>query len=144
MMGEAFGRFMIKHFNIFGKVLVKKVIGDKKNLDKKTHQHYYKHLASKADRKGCYTFPKQIIASSTWLDSLWQQRDKIAHKPMRLIWGMKDIAFREDILQHWQKYFAQAKTIQLDKVGHYPQEEATATVVEELRNKTDVALVNTQ
>lgn len=52
VMGGVFGRFMIKNFNFFGKVIVQKAIGDKKKLKNKIHKHYYAHLESKKDRKG--------------------------------------------------------------------------------------------
>lgn len=133
IMGGKFGRFMIKNFNFFGKIVVKKAVGDKKKLKKDIHKHYYKHLETKKDRKGCYIFPKQIIESNEWLDSLWQQREKINSIPTTIIWGMKDIAFREQELNHWIKHWNNPKVIKLEEVGHFPQEEAPSKVIEELK-----------
>ncbi len=135
MMGGSFGRFMIKNFNIFGKIVVKKAVGDKKKLRKNIHEHYYKHLGTKEDRKGCYTFPKQIIGSSEWLDSLWQQRKKINDIPTTIIWGMKDIAFREQELNYWVKHWINPKVIKLKKTGHFPQEESPEVVIVELKEQ---------
>ena len=131
MMGGGFGRFMIKHFNIFGRMVVKKALGDKK-LSKDIHRHYYKHLNRKKFRKGCYTFPKEIIGSSAWLESLWQQREKINATPTTIIWGMKDIAFREQELNYWIEHWKKPNVIRLPNVGHFPQEEAPKKVIEEL------------
>lgn len=133
MMGGAIGKWMIKNFNIFSKVVVKQAVGDKKKLKKEIHRHYYKHLETRKDRKGCYTFPKQIIGSSTWLDSLWQQREKINSIPSTFIWGMKDIAFREQELNYWIEHWHGAKVIKLPEAGHYPQEESPDEVINELR-----------
>ena len=133
MMGGDFGKFMIKNFNIFGKMVVKKAVGDKKKLIKKIHKHYYKHLESKKDRKGCYTFPKEIIGSSKWLDSLWQQREKINSIPTTIIWGMKDIAFREQELNYWVENWNNPKVIKLKEIGHFPQEEAPKKIISELK-----------
>ena len=135
MMGGAFGRFMIKRFNIFGKMVVKKSVGDKKKLSKEIHKHYYKHLEKPSDRKGCYVFPKEIIGSSKWLDALWQQRQKINSIPTTIIWGMKDIAFREKELNYWVANWKNTKVIKLDTVGHFPQEEAPDKIIEELKQK---------
>ena len=77
LMGGFLGRFMIKNFNIFGNFFLKQVVGDKKKLTKNIHKHYYKHLATRKDRKGCYTFPREVVGSGKWLDSLWQQKEKI-------------------------------------------------------------------
>ncbi|MDQ1265336.1 MAG: hypothetical protein QG635_486 [Bacteroidota bacterium] len=133
IMGGLIGRFLIKNFNIFGRMVVRQAVGDYKRLGKKIHKHYYKHLETKQNRKGCYTFPKHIIASSKWLDSLWQQRDKINSIPTSFVWGMKDIAFREKELNYWIEHWINPKVIRLEGVGHYPQEEAQEEVIKELR-----------
>lgn len=132
-MGGVIGRFLIKNFNIFGKMIVKQAMGDKRKLTKEIHRHYYQHLEKPKDRKGCYVFPKQIIASSAWLDSLWQQRKKISALPTTIIWGLKDIAFREQELNYWTANWNNVKVIKLETVGHFPQEEAPEIVIRELK-----------
>ena len=67
-----------------------------------------------------------------WLDSLWQQRDKIKDLPTTIIWGMKDIAFREKELNVWIDLMTNKKVIKLENIGHYPQEEATNIFIKEL------------
>ena len=52
----------------------------------------------------------------------------IEDKPALIVWGMKDIAFREKELKVWSGTFPGADVVRLDKVGHYVQEEG----VEEL------------
>jgi haloalkane dehalogenase len=134
-MGGFLGRFLIRQFNFFGKQVVKNAVGDKKKLTKHIHKHYYLHLEKPGDRKGSYVFPKQIIGSSLWLDSLWKQREKINNIPTTFIWGMKDIAFREQDLNYWLKHWNNSKTIKLAEVGHFPQEEAPEEVIIEPSKK---------
>ncbi len=129
MMGGTFGRFMIKNFNIFGNFFMTKVVGDKKSLPKNIHKHYYKHLATRKDRKGCYTFPREVVNSGKWLESLWNQRDRINNIPAVLVWGMKDIAFREKELLKWVSNWNNPKVIKLDNIGHFPHEEAPDEVI---------------
>lgn len=132
-MGGTVGRFMITRFNIFGKWIVKKSMGNSKKLSPLIHQHYYKHLAKPGDRKGCAVFPKEIIGSGSWLNSLWQQRAKINSLPTTIIWGMKDIAFREQELNYWMTNWINPKIIRLTEAGHFPQEESPKTIIEELK-----------
>jgi haloalkane dehalogenase len=132
MMGGTIGKWMIKNFNIFGKLVVKKAMGDSKKLTKEIHRHYYKHLETRKDRKGCYTFPRQITRSAKWLDTLWQQREKINSIPTTFVWGMKDIAFREKELNYWIANWNNPKVIRLDETGHYPQEEAPDVLINAL------------
>lgn len=135
IMGGSVGRFMIKNFNVFGKMVVKKAVGDQK-LEKNIHRHYYKHLENKNDRKGCYVFPGQIVGSGKWLDSLWAQRDRINTIPTTFIWGMKDIAFRKQELEYWVLHWNDPKVIKLNGIGHFPQEEAPNEVINELRSSS--------
>ena len=76
---------------------------------------------------------KQIIASSDWLDSLWQKRKNLDNIPKTLIWGLKDIAFREKEFNVWKNELTNTSIVRLDDVGHYPHEEASEIFIEELK-----------
>ncbi len=122
-MGGAMGRFLIKRFNFFARVVMKQVMGDKSKLPKPIHRHYLEPLKAPQARKGCWTFPREIIGSSEWLEMLWSQRKKIRAIPALLLWGMKDIAFREKELTTWMTVFSDYQAIQFEDVGHFVQEE---------------------
>jgi haloalkane dehalogenase len=129
IVGGSIGRFLIKNFNFFGKVIIKNLIVDKRNF----RSAIYQHLETRKDRKGCWTFPKQIIASSDWLDSLWGKRKNITSLSKTLIWGMKDIGFREKEFNVWSQELTNKTVIKLDNAGHYPHEEATDLYIKELK-----------
>lgn len=131
--GGGLGRFLTKNFNFFARVVVKKVVGDKKKLTKNIHKHYYKHLSSRKDRKGSYIFPREIIGSHEWLASLWNRKDQIHSIPTIFVWGMKDIAFREQELNFWLENWGESRVIRLEEVGHFPQEEAPEAVIQALK-----------
>lgn len=122
-MGGVLGRFLIKRFNFFVRVVMKQAMGDKSILTRKIHQYYKEPLKRSGDRKGCWTFPKEIIGSSNWLESLWSRRERLGDLPVLILWGMKDIAFRKKELQTWIDIFNEPKVIRFDNVGHYVQEE---------------------
>jgi haloalkane dehalogenase len=135
MMGGRVGRFFIKYFNLFGKMVVKKAVANKSNFSMKIHKHYYKHMETPKQRKGSYVFPKQIIGSSEWLNELWSKREVLKNIPTTIIWGMKDIAFKEKELLKWISNLNEPKVIKLENVGHYPQEESPQVLIEELSAK---------
>ncbi len=81
-------------------------------------------LPTAEDRKGCYVFPKQIVASTSWLAQIWNKIAVLRDKPALFVWGMKDVAFREKELQRWLGAFPNSQTVRLDTVGHFVQEEA--------------------
>ena len=74
-------------------------------------------------------FPKQIIGSTAWLGRLWDSIPTLNDKPKLIVWGMKDIAFRERELVRWERTFPDARSIRLRSVGHYVQEEAPDELV---------------
>jgi haloalkane dehalogenase len=51
-------------------------------------------------------------------------------KPKLIVWGMKDIAFREKELKQWECTFPEARTVRLSSVGHFVQEEAPDELAE--------------
>jgi haloalkane dehalogenase len=132
-MGGPVGRFLIRQFNLFGKSVVSMATGNKKNFPVRIHKMYYRHLATPADRKGSYTFPKEIIGSSVWLADIWAKRHPLQHKPALLLWGMKDIAFRKDILQVWEDFFDNKQVVTFPDAGHFPQEERGEECAERIR-----------
>lgn len=132
MMGGAIGNFLIKHFNFFARFFLSKTYYDPKKLTKSIHRQLYQHLDSKDDRAGCCVFPREIIGSSTWLDSLWENKRNLAPIAISLVWGMKDIAFREKELHRWTIGFPNAKVVAVQRAGHYPEAEAPEVVIREL------------
>jgi haloalkane dehalogenase len=120
-MGGFVGRALIRRYNFFVKVLMKKMF--QAAIAPSVHQHYVEPLKTPGDRKGCWVFPKQIIGSSNWLAGLWEKRAAIVDKPAVIIWGKKDIAFREIELQKWKSVLTDLEVHEYDNAGHYVQEE---------------------
>jgi haloalkane dehalogenase len=122
-VGGPIGRWLCRNYNFFVGQVVKTAYGEKALLTPEIHRHYFDALPTPESRKGTWVFPRQIIGSSAWLDSLWQRRANIAEKPAMLAWGMKDIAFREQELRRWQELFPKAQVTRFATAGHYVQDE---------------------
>lgn len=134
MMGGFPGAFLTKYFNFFAKAVIPRVMGSRRQIPRKVYRQYRKHLSKPSERKGSYVFPREIIGSSAWLDSLWKKRYLISQKPTSFVWGMKDIAFRESELNYWLDHWGPSTVIKIPFAGHYPQEEIPEMVVVELLN----------
>lgn len=130
--GGALGRWLIRKYNFFANTIMKMAYGDKRKLTPEIHQHYLMPLAKQEERKGCWVFPKQIIASSAWLADLWSQRDVLDDKIKLITWGMKDIAFRKKELKQWGKSFPNAKFVRFPDAGHFLPEEKPAELIAEM------------
>lgn len=133
-MGGAVGRWLIRRYNFFANMVVRMAFGDKRKLTPAVHQHYLLPLANPAERKGNWTFPKQIVGASAWLEELWQARGALADKRVLIAWGMKDIAFREKELKTWMAAFPDARVLRFEDAGHFVAEEKPVELVAAMRD----------
>jgi haloalkane dehalogenase len=133
MAGGKIGKFLTLNFNLIGKVLSKQAYGPKKKMPEWVRKHYYMPHAERGARVGTWVFPREIIGSSDWLASLWTEREKIKHIPTAILWGDSDIAFKEGELKVWTELMENHTLTILEKIGHYPPEEAPEEVIKELK-----------
>jgi haloalkane dehalogenase len=134
LFSGALGRFLYEQMGFSAKVILPAAFGDKKKLTPAIHTQYLKPLATPRDRKGTYAFAKSLLGATDWLGSLWEKRERLAKIPALLVWGMKDPAFRPQELKRWRSALPSATFHPLEEVGHWPQEEASETLLMLLRD----------
>ena len=134
MMSSRIGQFLIKRFNFFVNQVMPKAVGRRKALSREVMLHYRKAQPDSQSRAACAAFPGYIIGATEWLDEIWQQRTAFSNKPLLILWGMKDIAFRTNELQVWRETFPHAKTRELADCGHFLAEEAPEIVIPEIQD----------
>lgn len=127
-VGGPLGRVLIERANIFATQLMPRAFADPARLTPAVHDHYIKPLARAKDRKACAVLPKAIVKSSPWLARIWNHRHLVQDKPMLLLWGMKDRAFRPQELARWMEVFPHARVQRLKGIGHYVPEEGGVDV----------------
>jgi haloalkane dehalogenase len=133
-MGGSVGRWLIRQYNFFARTVVKSVYGDKSKLTPDIQQHFLMQLANPSEIKGCWVFPKQIIAASTWLENLWSQRERLQGKVKLIAWGEKDIAFRKKELNQWAAAFPGAQVVRYADAGHFLADEKPEALIDTLAN----------
>jgi haloalkane dehalogenase len=136
-VGGSLGRWLIRHRNFFAKRILRMTFADKRRLTPQIHEQYLRPLGTPQERKGSWVFPGQIIGASDWLASLWSQHDLLREKRVLLVWGMKDIAFREKELNQWHNAFPQAKVVRYADAGHFVSEEKPAEMCRDIREFLD-------
>ena len=132
-MGGPVGRWLIRHRNFFAKRIVPSAFGDKRKLNEKIHHHYLMPLAVPEERKGCWVFPGEIIGSTDWLRSLWEQHSLLSDKKILIAWGMKDIAFRKKEMDRWAGAYPSARVVRFEQAGHFVPEECPEKLAREMR-----------
>lgn len=133
LAGGHIGQFLTENFNIIGKMLSGAAYGPKNKMPEMVRRHYYMPHAERGARKGTWVFPREIIGSTPWLQTLWDQRDRVAQIPADIVWGDSDIAFKEGELKVWTDLLEHHTLNVLAGIGHYPPEEDPEAVIAALR-----------
>lgn len=119
----------IKYGNLFVDGLMP--LATTKKLDKAVLDHYRKPLPDAAARRGVAKFPGQIIGANKFLSQLAEDVPaRLGSKPVLLVWGMKDMAFRPSMLKRIQAVFPNHTTVPLPDAKHYIQEDAPEEIAE--------------
>jgi haloalkane dehalogenase len=132
-MGGPVGRYMIRNHNAFAKSVVKRAWGTRTPLTPELHRVFTDVHPNKDERKGMWVFPGEIVGSTEWLRTLWSRRETLHEFDISLLWGMKDIAFRADVLDRWIQEFPDADVTRLDDVGHFVALEAPDALTRTIR-----------
>jgi len=127
ILHSSLGKFLYKRFNFSPKVLLKKGFADKKKLTKRIHRHYLKPFPSAKYRSSPLKIGYGLLGASDWYQSLWEQHQKITHKPFLVLWGMQDTFLAPKYLERWKSILKNA-TVQELEGGHFVQEEAKTTI----------------
>ena len=120
IVGGPVGRRLIRQYNLFVRVLMPVMFRGR--FSASVRRHYEMPLARPADRIGCAVFPGEVIGSSDWLDGLWRKRERIRDKPALILWGLRDIAFRQKELERWRGAFSDPTVMCYPDAGHFVQE----------------------
>lgn len=131
-VGGPIGRTLIRRNNFFARSIARAVYGDKSRLTPDIHRQILSPLAKSEERKGTWVFPGQIVGSTEWLRDLWAQRELMYDKVKLLVWGMKDIAFREKELNRWAIAYPEARIVRLSDTGHFVADENADGLIREM------------
>jgi haloalkane dehalogenase len=82
--------------------------------------------------------PREILASGDWLKDLETQvKANLASKPVLLVWGMKDVAFRPKFLARMKDVFTDRVVVELSQAKHYIQEDAPDEIIAAIIDRFD-------
>jgi len=132
--GSYVGRLLYRWANFSLKVLTPSVYADRRRLTPEIHRQYLDRFPDRWSR-GAVLWPlaRAILRSSSFYDSLWQQRDRLASIPTLIVWGMKDSAFKPHQLARWRATLPNARIVEIAGAGHWPHEEEPDQVVSAIR-----------
>ncbi len=133
VMGSPLGRVAIRQLNLFVNLMIP--IGHRLSKPTAEQMAHYKHaLDSPARREGSAAFPREIIASRTFLADVEAGLPDIAALPTLIIWGDADFAFGDKELRRWQRTFTNPRTVVVEGAGHFVPSDAPAQFAAAIRD----------
>jgi len=107
-------------------------------LSEQEMEHYRAVQPTPEMRVALPIAPREILASGDWLEDLEAQvKTKLASKPVLLVWGMKDMAFRPSFLARMKGVFSDRVVVELPDAKHYIQEDAPNEIVAAIVDRFD-------
>ncbi len=133
LMSSRIGQFLIKRHNIFVNKVMPMAVGDKSVLTPEVMAHYRNAQPRPDARAANVALPGHIVGATGWLGSIWSERAAFAEKPALILWGSKDIAFREKELERWKSELADFELHEFEDFGHFLAEETPEALLPVLR-----------
>lgn len=122
--------FLYRQLNFSSRFILPKSYGPDTKPEKRILKHYSKPFSKPSERNGTLAFAKSLLYDQDWFETLWEKKETIKNKPILLIWGMADPIITPKNLEKFKEGFPNAKVVQLENSGHFPQEEEPEKVVE--------------
>ena len=132
IMGGAIGRHFIVRNNAFVNLMMP--AGTPKSRISPEILEIYRAALPPERRAASAIFPREILASREFLAETERGLTALKDKPALILWGNKDVAFRDKERRRFEALFASRRTTILDGAGHYIQEESPAEIVDAIRN----------
>ena len=99
-------------------------------LPEQVMEHYRAVQPTPEMRAALPVAPREILASGDWLEDLDAQvKANLASKPVLLVWGMKDLAFRPAFLTQMKAIFPDRVVVELPDAKHFIQEDAPDEII---------------
>src|SRR5262249_34413768 len=129
VMGGPIGRALTSAFNFVPWVFFAR--GLAKRLSPDVLMMYFVPWQYRKRRVAAVIAPRQIIAASPYLRTVEQILPRLADRPVLIVWGMKDFAFRDAERLRFERVFSKHKTVKLADASHFLQEDSGERIAEE-------------
>jgi len=130
-MGGPLGRFAIRRFNAFVNVMIP--VGTMRPLDRRVLAAYRAPFPTPAARTPTAVFPREILGSAAFLGEVEAGLARRADKPALVVWADRDVAFRAEERERFERLLPRHRSVPLPGAGHYIQEDAPDAIAKAVR-----------
>jgi haloalkane dehalogenase len=130
-IGGAAGRFLYKYANASLRVIMPSAYGDRRKLTNGIHRQYLEVFRDRDARvRVLHALAKSLLGSRAFYQNVLDGIGALRRRPVLIVWGMKDSAFKPYQLARWQQLLPEATVAPLAGAGHWPHEEDPRGVIE--------------
>jgi haloalkane dehalogenase len=129
--GGPIGRLLTSTFNFVPKFFFTRGLAQRPAPE--VLEMYLAPWRNPARRTAAVIAPRQLVAASPYLREVAGNLPKLADRPVLIVWGMKDFAFREAERQRFERIFSKHKTVLFDDASHFLQEDVGDRISESIR-----------
>jgi haloalkane dehalogenase len=133
IMGGRIAGFLNRQFNFFVRIVIPFGMRRRKPSTE-VMQAYIGPFIRRDAREPLRVFPREIIASSDFLEDLGSSLQSIADRPVLIVWGDRDFAFGQKERERFETIFPDHMTVVLPGAGHFIQEDAPEEIARAIRH----------
>jgi len=133
LLGGPVGGYLIVRHNVFVERIIPGNVKRRK-LPTEVMDAYRGPFPTPESRRPVHIFPREILRSRPFLAEIEQALPKLSDRPVLLTWPTNDVALRKPERQRWEQTFPNHRTVILEGVGHYIQEDAPEEIVTAIRD----------
>ncbi|MBE7440156.1 MAG: alpha/beta fold hydrolase [Spirochaetales bacterium] len=124
VMNSFLGRWLYRYYHFSVRFFLKNSFYSKANLPEDVYQTYLQVHDTPEKRMILYALAKAMTLSDSFSQAIWEERSTLKRWPLQIIWGMADPFLpAKELLPIWKEGLPEAAVVELQKSGHFPQEE---------------------
>jgi haloalkane dehalogenase len=128
LVGGPIGGFFILNFNAFVNLFIPRGVRRHK-LTPQVMAAYRGPFPTRASRTPTHIFSAEIVRSQQYLREVEAGLRRLTDRPVLIVWGDQDFAFREKERQRFEQIFPRHRTVILRGAGHFIQEDAADEII---------------
>ena len=132
IMGGPIGRSLTFGFNFVPRSFF--ALGFAQKLEPEVLNMYLAPWRKRARRKAAVIAPRQLIAASEYLREVEANLPKLADRPALIVWGLKDLAFREAERRRFERCFPEHTVVLFNNASHFLQEDVGDQIAQSIRD----------
>lgn len=132
LMGGPIGRTLTAAFNFVPRAFFFRGFAQKPSPD--VRAMYLAPWRKRNRRVAAVIAPRQLVLASGYLREVEANLPKLADRPVLIVWGTKDLAFREAERHHFERVFTKHTTVLFDNASHFLQEDVGDEIAQSIRS----------